>query len=175
MSELRGDRVVLRRATEADLLALAAIRATPEVRARWGDGDFEAELRDAIDDDELELWAIRDDGGRVIGAIQSGDEEDPMYRHATLDLFLDPACHGRGLGPDAIRTLVRHLFDDEDHHRLTIDPAADNLAAIRAYTKVGFREVGRLRQYERGPDGRWHDGLLMELLRDDFERDPSGR
>jgi hypothetical protein len=25
-----------------------------------------------------------------------------------------------------------------------------------------------LRQYERGADGRFHDGLLMELLRDDL-------
>jgi aminoglycoside 6'-N-acetyltransferase len=45
-----------------------------------------------------------------------------------------------------------------------IDPAADNLAAIRCYTKVGFRPVGVMRQYERSADGSWHDGLLMELL-----------
>jgi aminoglycoside 6'-N-acetyltransferase len=24
--------------------------------------------------------------------------------------------------------------------------------------------VGVMREYERGPDGTWHDGLLMELL-----------
>jgi len=49
------------------------------------------------------------------------------------------------------------------HHRLTIDPAADNLAAIRAYEKVGFRTVGVMREYWRAPDGTWHDGLLMDL------------
>ena len=45
------------------------------------------------------------------------------------------------------------------------DPAAANHRAIRCYEKVGFRRVGVLRQYERGPDGRFHDGLLMDLLR----------
>lgn len=45
-----------------------------------------------------------------------------------------------------------------------IDPAADNVAAIRGYGKVGFRPVGIMRQYERGSDGTWHDGLLMDLL-----------
>jgi len=25
-----------------------------------------------------------------------------------------------------------------------------------------------MRQYERGPDGRFHDGLLMDLLRDEL-------
>jgi aminoglycoside 6'-N-acetyltransferase len=29
---------------------------------------------------------------------------------------------------------------------------------------VGFRRVGVLREYERGPDGMWHDGLLMDML-----------
>jgi RimJ/RimL family protein N-acetyltransferase len=52
--------------------------------------------------------------------------------------------------------------------RLTIDPAADNQRAIRAYRRVGFRPVGVLRRYERGPDGGWHDGLLMDLLPEDL-------
>jgi len=30
---------------------------------------------------------------------------------------------------------------------------------------VGFRPVGVMRQYERGGDGHFHDGLLMDLLR----------
>ena len=34
--------------------------------------------------------------------------------------------------------------------------------------KVGFRPVGVMRRYERGPDGEWHDGLLMELLAEDL-------
>ena len=48
-----------------------------------------------------------------------------------------------------------------------IDPAADNAAAIACYRKVGFRDVGVMRRYEKGPDGIWHDGLLMELVVDD--------
>jgi aminoglycoside 6'-N-acetyltransferase len=31
---------------------------------------------------------------------------------------------------DAIGTIVQYLFDVRRHHRLTIDPAADNEAAI---------------------------------------------
>jgi aminoglycoside 6'-N-acetyltransferase len=67
-----------------------------------------------------------------------------------------------------MRTLARHLIDDHRHHRLVVDPAADNVAAICCYTKVGFRPVGVMRQYERGPDGTWHDGLLMDLLADEL-------
>lgn len=102
--------------------------------------------------------------------IQWYAEEEPDYRHAGIDLFLDPAVHGRGLGTDAVRTLARHLVDVHGYHRLIIDPAADNIAAIRCYTKVGFRPVGIMRQYERGPDGTWHDGLLMDLLATELVR-----
>jgi aminoglycoside 6'-N-acetyltransferase len=61
--------------------------------------------------------------------------------------------------------LAGYLFEQRGHHRLTIDPAAANDRAIRSYSTVGFRPVGVMRQYERGPDGRFHDGLLMDMLR----------
>ena len=64
----------------------------------------------------------------------------------------------------------RHLFEERGHHRLTIDPAADNTTAIRAYERVGFRAVGIMRRYERGPDGVWRDGLLMDMLQEEFRQ-----
>ncbi|MEU3457731.1 GNAT family protein [Micromonospora sp. NPDC006766] len=165
---LRERAVTLRPATDADVPALAAIRATPEVRHWWrGGDDLAGEIRADLADDELTVYAI-EHGGRVIGAIQWFAETEPDYRHAGLDLFLDPEVRGAGLGGDAIRTLVRHLIDAHGHHRFTIDPAAANTAAIRAYAKVGFRPVGIMRRYERGADGRWHDGLLMDLLADEL-------
>jgi aminoglycoside 6'-N-acetyltransferase len=85
-----------------------------------------------------------------------------------MDIYVDPEVHGRGVGTDAIRTLSRHLIDDRGHHRLTIDPAAHNEAAIRCYTKAGFKPIGIGRQAERGPDGTWHDSLLMDLLADEL-------
>jgi aminoglycoside 6'-N-acetyltransferase len=30
-----------------------------------------------------------------------------------------------------------------------------------------------MREYERGPDGTWHDGLLMDLLAGELELNPS--
>jgi aminoglycoside 6'-N-acetyltransferase len=84
-----------------------------------------------------------------------------------LDIALATHRHGRGYGPDALRVAIRH-FIARGHHRFTIDPAADNERAIRAYRAVGFRPVGLMRAYERGSDGRWHDNLLMDLLADEL-------
>jgi aminoglycoside 6'-N-acetyltransferase len=104
----------------------------------------------------------------VIGFIQYYEEDDPNYRHAGIDVALHPDRCGQGLGTDAVRTLARHLFDDRGHHRLVIDPRASNGRAIASYRKVGFRDVGIMRRYEQANDGTWHDGLLMDLLRDEL-------
>ena len=106
--------------------------------------------------------------GAIAGSIQYEEVTDPQYRSAGIDIFLGAAWQGRGLGREAIRVLVRHLFETRGHHRLTIDPAAANERAIRCYEAVGFSRVGVMRQYERDDDGVWHDGLLMELLADDW-------
>lgn len=158
---LTGSLVTLRPASLSDVDRLAAILAEPAVAGRWGAFD-DADVRELVDG-ENEAFAVEVDG-QIIGAIQFGEEDDPMYRHATIDIFLTTAEHRQGYGSDAIRTLARYLFDERGHHRLSIDPAADNLAAIAAYERVGFRRVGVMRDYERGPDGRWHDGVLMDML-----------
>jgi len=109
----------------------------------------------------------------VRGMVQFGEEEEPHYRHASIDIFVDPSVHGSGIGRDAVRTLARHLVRDRGHHRLVIDPAADNEAAIRCYASVGFRPVGVMRRYEHDVDGPgWHDGLLMDLLADELDDSP---
>lgn len=170
---LRGTSVTLRPVAAADIPELVRIRSTPEVYRWWrGGDDLAAAVAADLADPDTQTFVI-DHGGRVAGAIQWEAETEPDYRHASIDIYLDPAVHGRGLGADAVRTLARYLISDHGHHRLTIDPAADNAAAIRCYTKVGFRPVGIMRRYERGPDGTWHDGLLMDLLPDELAEPPS--
>jgi len=165
---LHGANTTLRPPAEGDVEALARIRATPEVYQRWrGGDDLAAAVAGDLNDPEVRTFVI-EHAGRVVGAIQWGEEEDPDYRHASIDIYIDPAVHGRGLGVDAVRTLARHLIVDHGHHRLVIDPAADNVAAIRSYSKAGFRPVGIMRRYERDADGGWHDCLLMDLLADEL-------
>lgn len=152
--------MILRPLAEGDEAELRRIHATPEV-VRWWDvpeEDF------PWDEPESTRLTIEVDGA-VAGLIQFSEELEPKYRHAAIDIFLDPALHGRGLGTEALRRVVRHLIDDRGHHRITIDPAAANVAAIRTYEKVGFRAVGVMRRYERDVGGAgWHNGLLMELV-----------
>jgi aminoglycoside 6'-N-acetyltransferase len=155
----------LRPVTDADLPELLRIHETPDV-ARWWDVPAKNFPQDEPD---ATRFVIEVDGA-VAGLIQFYEELDPNYKHASIDLFIDPALRGRGLGPEAIRSVVRRLIAEHGHHRITIDPAADNAAAIRSYEKAGFQRVGVMRQYERDADGLgWHDGVLMELLAGDAD------
>jgi aminoglycoside 6'-N-acetyltransferase len=157
--------LVLRPIVESDVAELRRIHSTPEVARWWGLPEDGFPWSDDPDSTRL---AIEVDGA-VAGMVQYSEETEPKYRHAGIDVFLDPALRGRGIGTEAVRRVVRILFEERGHHRLTIDPAAANAAAIRAYEKVGFRRVGVLRRYERDADGGgWHDGLLMELLADEW-------
>jgi aminoglycoside 6'-N-acetyltransferase len=156
--------ILLRPLAEDDAAELRRIHETPEVMRWW---DVPDEGFPLTDDSESTRFTIEVDGA-VAGMIQYWEELEPKYRHANIDVFLDPAVHGRGIGAEAVRRIVRLLIDERGHHRITIDPAVTNTAAIRAYEKVGFKPVGVMRSYERdvGGDG-WHDGLLMELLADE--------
>jgi len=163
---LKGQRVTLRPGTAADEEPLAAIRAEPAVVA-WWDAPAPGEPGLVLRGEEAGTHAlVIEFDGRPCGLIQYAEEDDPAFRSASIDLFLATALHGRGLGREAIALLVAWLFDERAHHRLTIDPAAANEPAIRCYEAVGFRRVGVMRRYQRLADGRFLDGLLLELVRD---------
>ncbi len=150
----------LRPLAAGDEVELRRIRAQPEV-VRWWDAPEEGFPWDEPASTRLTIEI----DGAVAGLIQFWEETEPRYRHAAIDLFLDPRWHGRGLGTQAVRCLLRHLVEDLGHHRVTIDPAVANVAAIRAYEKARFRRVGVMRRYERDSGGAgWHDGLLMEFV-----------
>lgn len=167
---LRGQRLMVRSMQEPDVARLAEIAAEPEIWPRWGEVS-EADLRAKLaGTDDVTAMVVELDGD-VVGLIQYHEETDPDYRHAGVDMFLAESARGQGYGREALLLVAGHLFEQRGHHRLTIDPAADNEPAIRCYAAAGFRTVGVMRRYERGRDGSFHDGLLMELVRPD---QPSG-
>ena len=170
---LRGERVELRAIAVADLDELHRILATPDV-ARWWNPHTRAELEKWLAEDGVSRWTIRVDG-EPAGKIQAYEEGGDEFRHAGIDLFLDPDLHGRGLGQECISLVARWLFRERGHHRLVIDPALANERAIRCYEAVGFRHVGVMRRYWYDHTlGDWVDGLLLDLLESELRSPASG-
>jgi aminoglycoside 6'-N-acetyltransferase len=166
--ELRGERVVLRPLAEEDVPRLVELGGAPQV-ARWWPGLTEEHLLAKARGEEQGVSGfVTVVDGEVAGIVQYYEEDEFEYRHAGIDVFLGAPWHGRGLGTDAVRTMVLHLIRDRGHHRVIIDPALHNAPAIRCYEKVGFRPVGVMREHWRDPDGVWRDGLLMDVLASDL-------
>jgi aminoglycoside 6'-N-acetyltransferase len=163
---LHGERVTLRPVEEADLEPLAAIIREPGVARWWGEADEPERLRDNLRMDGA-AWAI-EAGGDLAGWLGVTEETERECRSVGLDISLSERFQGQGLGPDALRAAIRWFADERGHHRFTIDPAAHNERAVRAYAAVGFKPVGIMRRAELGANGEWHDALLMDLLIDEL-------
>ena len=162
-SAIAGQTVVLRPAAATHVPMFLEILGHPEIAKWWGGYDLERVRRELLGPHGYAVELA----GDVVGLIIYREEQDPDHRHAALDIALHPDQHGQGLGCDALRAMARFLFE-RGHHRVTIDPSAQNARAIRSCERAGFRAVGIMRRYERDPDGQWHDGLLMDLLSDDL-------
>ncbi len=159
---LAGRRVRLRPGRPEDAGCLHAILAEPSVSRWWGEPDPVAVIEDYLAGGDSAVIFVVEIDGQVAGAIQYEEENEPMYRHAGIDIYLGSRFQGHGAGTEAVALLARFLFEQRGHHRIT---------TIRCYAKVGFRPVGVMRQYERGGDGTFHDGLLMDMLREELSQD----
>jgi len=162
---LVGANVTIRPVLVDELDDLIRVRTDPSVTQWWGTNFRREELlKESLGDDPEVVLLLIEVDGVIAGGIEYHEELDPEYQSAGIDIYLAERYQGRGLGGEAVRLLARWLIYQRGFHRLTIDPAAANTRAIRAYSKVGFKPVGIMRQYERGSDGTYHDGLLMDIL-----------
>ena len=164
---LAAERVVLRPLREEDIAPLTELLRHPEIAKWWLDYDEARVRKELLDERDTVSFAI-ELGGELIGVIMYEEENDPDYRFAAIDVTVAAEMTDRGLGTEALRTLIAYLIRERGHHHLLIDPSVENARAIRAYEKVGFKPVGVLRQYERRGD-HWADALLMDLVADEFE------
>jgi len=90
------------------------------------------------------------------------------HRNGTAQFGIDLGeRRGQGLGTEATRLTLDWGITVLGLHNIMLGVAAWNQRAIRVYTKVGFREVGR----RRGAGvtmGRRYDAVFMDLLASEF-------
>jgi aminoglycoside 6'-N-acetyltransferase len=163
LAVLESERLTLRPATDDDVEALVALLAEPDVAAWWGRYDAERVREELASTPSLAIVV----DGSVAGWLHVNEEADQQYPSVWFDISVTTRLRGQGYGREALRLAIRHQIA-RGHHRFVIDPSVENERAIRSYAAVGFKPVGVMRRYERGPDGRWRDGLLMDLLAEEL-------
>jgi aminoglycoside 6'-N-acetyltransferase len=117
---LLGDLTVIRPAAEDDADLLVGWHADPEVARYWDNEQFTRdEMLLRLASPEADAYIVEADE-KPVGYLQAWfDGEQPG--RGGIDMFLIPLARGRGLGPDAARTLAEYLLTGGQTH-VTVDP-----------------------------------------------------
>ena len=83
-------------------------------------------------------------------------------------------CWDKGYGTETAVLMLDYAFTVLGLHALHLTVFSYNERAIRAYTKAGFRVVGRWREAKR-LGARVHDVVCMDCLASEFESPTLGR
>jgi len=126
--------------------ALLRLSDSPSQAPRGWDGA--RSMFDALRSGPGLFYGIYAKGGHPIGYL--GANIDDRDRRACVYIVVgDAGYQGRGYGTDAMRVLLRHLFDGLGLHRAYLFVHESNQRAIRCYEKCGFVWEGRLREHLR--------------------------
>ncbi len=180
---LVGDRVVLRPFTPADINAMAAVLADPDVNRLTGSVHSTAEAtgRAAVHDDATRRWyetrADQDDrldlaivdraSDRCVGEVVLNQWE-PENQACSFRILVGPEGRDRGLGSEATRLMLRHAFTATDLFRVELSVFAFNPRARHVYERAGFAVDGT-RRAALVFDGERVDDLVMAVLRPEWE------
>jgi UDP-2,4-diacetamido-2,4,6-trideoxy-beta-L-altropyranose hydrolase len=159
---LRGERLRLRRAREADCRMIWEWANDPVVRAvsfasasiSWENhvAWFEARLADPDTVFYIALNAEDAPVGQVRFAIEDGV--------ATISVSVAAAYRSEGYGAEAIRLASQQLFYETDIGLIHAYIKHDNPASARAFAKAGYTDAG-------GAQIQEHEAYHMTLKRDD--------
>lgn len=112
------------------------------------------------------IVSLEDD--RVLGTVELMDIRE-FDRCATAGIFIgENNDRSRGIGTEALSLLVEFGFLYMNLHSINLAVLADNPRAIKCYTKVGFKECGRMRE-ARFVGGKYRDLIHMDLLASEYE------
>ena len=172
---LSGDRVALRPLTPEDAAILAPWVLDDEVTHFMFTGqrpvtveqlreDIRREASNLVNAVFLVLdWAT----GRPVGYAGLYDIH-PTARKAEFRIIVGAKeFWNKGYGTEVTELLSFYGFDRLNLNKVWLGVIEENVGAVRADRKAGFRDEGRLRQ-ELYRDSRYYDALRMSILREEY-------
>ncbi|MFJ6895097.1 GNAT family N-acetyltransferase [Streptomyces hokutonensis] len=173
---LRGTKIGLRARRESDLPVLhAELYDDVETRSRADSRPWRPLPPDPAtspfaatepDDDAAPFAVVSLDHDELAGAAGLWGI-DTHNRSAHLGMSLRPGFRGRGLAVDIVEVLCAYGFTVRGLHRLQLETLADNTAMIRAASRAGFVQEGRLRR-AAWVNGEFADEVIFGLLAEDW-------
>ena len=112
-----------------------------------------------------EKWFIieRKNGNRIGQIFHS-----PRGSYFLIGYKLLPSERNKGYCTEAVKIIVDYLFLSKNIVRIQAETNPRNIASQRVLEKVGFKKEGLIRK-SVFVKGRWEDGLLYSLLREEWK------
>ncbi len=107
----------------------------------------------------------------MIGELSILDIDEENKRAGFRISMLSIAVTGQGYGTEAIKIILRFVFEQLSLNRLQLEVFSHNLRGIKAYEKVGFVKEGTLRQSLFYNDA-YSDEIIMAILKSDYKNMP---
>lgn len=171
MTNLRGERVILRAVELADIEVMYgaendlrnwSVSGTNTPFSHFMLEQFvESQRVDISVSRQLRLMIESIDGG-IIGMVDLFEFDPYNHRAGVGILILEPYRKG-GYGFDSLKTLENYCSNTLQLHQLWCDIGAENLASLKLFTKVGYREIGRKQDWQYR-DGEYQDEILMQRI-----------
>lgn len=93
-----------------------------------------------------------------------------LSRIVTVGIFIgDKNYWGKGYGTDAMKVLLRFIFEQMNMNKVKLNVFGFNQRAKRSYEKCGFKVEGVLKQ-EIFRDGQYYDDYAMAILFEEWEK-----
>ena len=92
-------------------------------------------------------------------------EFDPHNRRAGVGIIVSPPYRQRGFALDALRALERYASDILHLHQLWCSIAEDNTASLALFTRAGYEQCGRRREWLLTTDGAKDEILMQKILK----------
>ena len=121
----------------------------------------------SLEEEDRYFFLIISPDGRIIGESVI-NEIDWNLRSANFRIGLyHMAERGKGIGTWAAEVTRDFAFEELKLHRLELDVYSFNPRAERAYSKIGFKREGILRDAIMDGD-KYADDILMAILEDEW-------
>lgn len=131
------------------------------------DLDKERETLQRLMRESVSFAVVEKDNNKAVGNCSLMRISD-VHRHAQFGIFIgDKTYWNRGIGTEATMLVLDYGFNILNLKNISLEVFSFNKRAIRCYEKVGFKFVGKRREYIYMA-GKYHDVLIFDILAEEF-------
>jgi putative acetyltransferase len=182
MKTLETERLILRPFEEKDLHDFHFYSKDPAVgpSAGWPPHETMAQTREVLLRfmSEDSVWAMEDKTShKIIGSVglHRDERRDRSETIRMIGYALGKNWWGKGYMTEAVKRVIKHLFEEKGLDLITVYHFSQNLRSQRVIEKCGFRYEGTLRMASRLYDGQVLDDKCYSMTKEEYFSGLKGR